>query len=136
MTTPWRRARRRAATAVHLPIAFYLAFIGLVTLASNEGLDSTLPAWLTTVWCAALLIGAVLIFWGVIAEHTRAESAGLGFHLFGIALYALVHLSIVGGDDVVSLAVLAAIPIMRLRILSKARAAQREAGRVLGGRQS
>lgn len=133
MTTPWRRARRRAAAAVHLPIAFYLAFIGLVTLASNDGLDSTLPSWLTIIWCSALLIGAALIFWGTLAEHTRAESAGHGFHLFGIGLYAVVHLSIVGGDDVVSLVVLAAIPTMRLRILAKARAAQREAGRIHRG---
>lgn len=134
MTTPWRRARRRLLEAPHLPIALYLGVFGLSALAGDRSpaLES-LPVWLVGTWAVSLVVGAGLVTWGVMGQRTRAESSGHMLHLCGLAFYGAAHLSLIGGDDVVTLAVLAGVAAIRMRVLVKSREAMREAGRILGG---
>lgn len=131
MPTPLRRASRRLSVAVHLPVTLYLGYIGLGAAANPDALTRAIPDWLTYAWALALIGGALLVITGTASDRTRAESAGHGFHLFGITVYALVHLSLIGGSDIAALIVLAAVPILRMRLLRKSRAAGAEAGRIL-----
>lgn len=130
-------ARLRLLDAVHLPITFYLGYVGVTTLIrgreSTPTLTALLPEWLTYAWSSALVLGALLIILGVAGDRTRAESAGHGFHLFGIGLYVAVNLALIDGDGVVVIVVLAAVSLMRLRILARSRAARGEAARILNG---
>lgn len=134
MPTPTRRALRRLAVAVHLPVALYLAFIGCRTLAGipPAAMNDLLPDWLTTAWAVALIAGAALIVAGVASDRTRAEAAGHGFHLFGIVLYSTSNLAS-DGNTLIVIAVLAAVSLIRLRVLARSRAARREAARLLNG---
>lgn len=132
-----RTAGRRLADAIHAPIALFLAWVGARSLAGDtpSGVEVTLPLWLTTAWGAALIVGAVLVLVATATDRTRAESAGHGFLLFGILLYSLANVAAFG-HTLVSVLVLAAVSILRLRILSRSRAARREAGRLLTGQRS
>lgn len=135
MTTPTRRGIRRLLDAPHLPVAIYLATIGITSLASSRSAAlGALPWWLVAGWATSLIVGAGLVIWGVAGEHTRAESTGHMFHLIGLAFYALVHVSLIGGQDVIAVLVLATVGALRMRVLARSRAAKREAARILKGR--
>lgn len=131
-----RHARRRLLDAPHLPVALYLAYIGGATAVTGptRGM-ADLPGWLTHSWSAALVVGALLVVYGVGTGRTRVESVGHAAHLFGIGFYALVNAALLDGSNVVSVLVLAAVAAVRMRVLTRARAAQREAGRMLGGQR-
>lgn len=130
MTTRRARATRRILAAPHLPIAAYL---GLVGATSTTALDEAVAWWLNAAWSFVLVLGTLLIVWGVAADRTRAESVGHMFHLFALALLGAVSLAAIGGGDVLALATLAAVSGLRMRVLRRARAARREAGQILAG---
>lgn len=134
MPTPTRRAARRLADATHLPAAVYLAWAGTRTLTGNppSAMHEALPDWFTITWALVLLAGAALVVVGVATDHTRAESAGHGFHIAGIVIYTAVTAAWTGSSLIV-VAVLAAVSLIRLRVLARSRAARREAGRLLYG---
>lgn len=129
----WVRGRR-LLDAPHLPIATYLLLVGITTFPGTGIVASTVPTWLACVWSTSLAVGAGLIFWGVAAARTRAESVGHALHLFGLTLLtASTLVEGADGDDVTALAVLAAVSILRMRILTRARRAQRIAEEMLRG---
>lgn len=128
-----RASFARAIDAPHLPVAFYLAYAAIYTLTQGPSpVVSTLPVWLSYAWTAALLIGAALTFYGTITDHNRAESAGHGFHLFGLGLYALTAYLAVGfsGSVVVVILALGGVSASRLHVLSRSRKAKRVATRI------
>jgi len=128
----------RALDACHLPVAFYLAYAGTLALLHGPGqVLSTLPAWLSYAWATALVIGALLTFYGTLLDHNRAESAGHGFHLFGLGLYALTAYLAIGmsGSLVVVVLTLGGVSASRLRLLSRSRKGKQVAGLFLEGGQ-
>lgn len=131
-----RHARDRALDAPHLPIAGYLGYVGLATLiGGTPTLDGVLPVWLTYAWSLAVLVGAVLVIAGVLGAWTRAESAGHGFHLFGIGLFTVVAVAEhqLDAGAVSAVLMLAAVSGLRMRLLTRAREAREEANRYLRG---
>lgn len=128
---------QRLIDAPHLPVAFYLAYAGCYTIIQGPSpVVSTLPPFLSYAWCVALLVGAVLTFYGTLAEQNRAESAGHGFHLFGLGLYALTAFVAVGwsGSVVVVILALGGVSASRLHVLSRSRKAKRVATRIIRDR--
>lgn len=134
MPTRTRRAGRRLADATHVPVAAYLAFVAGRTLTGNppSAMHEALPGWLTVAWALVLLAGTILVVVGVATDRTRAESAGHGFHIAGIVIYTAVTAAWTGSTLIV-VAILAAVSLIRLRVLARSRAARREAGRLLYG---
>lgn len=124
----------RLLDAPHLPIAGYLAFIGAASLISGptREMRASLPEWLNLAWSIALVVGAVLIVWGVASDRTRAESSGHMFHLFGVLMFAAVHV-LSSGSSIVAILALAAVSLLRMRVLARSREARREAGAILRG---
>lgn len=133
MPTPTRRAIRRSLEAVHLPVSLYLGVIGVAALAGPGVINGAVTAWLAYAWSVALIVGTLLIVSGVCSEKSRAESVGHMFHLFALSLLAAVNLTEVGGSDVIALATLAGVSLLRMRQLRRSRLAQREAARLLNG---
>lgn len=128
------QAGRRLLDAVHLPVSLFLLYYGTDALVTRDGpssLEQTVPDWLTLAWSVALIVGGLLVTWGVATDRTRAESAGHGFHLFGLSLFFAAEAADRG--DVVAVVILAAVALMRMRLLARSRAARREATRFLRG---
>ena len=136
MPTPTRRAARRLLDGVHLPITLYMGVAGILALIDPGLVDRAVAPWLAYTWAASLIVGMVLVVAGVAAEHTRLESVGHCLHVFGLLLLAAVSIATIGGGDVVALLALIGVPLLRMRVLRRARAARREAGRIVqeGGR--
>ena len=131
MPTPTKRAKRRLLYAVHLPITLYLATIGIYAAIDPGLVDQTVAPWLAYVWAVSLIVGAMMIIIGVAAEKTRLESAGHAFHLFGLVLLGAIEITIIGDADLVALLALIGVPVLRMRVLRRARAAEREALRIV-----
>lgn len=135
-TDALRRVLMRAVDASHLPVAFYLFYAGVLTLVRGPSpVVSTLPSWLTYAWATALILGAVLTTIGTLADRNRLESAGHGFHLFGLGLYALLAFIAVGfsGTVVVVIFALGGVSASRLHLLHRSRKAKVIAGDILHG---
>jgi hypothetical protein len=127
----FRVVLERLLQGTHLPIAFYLGFIGLMLAFSPEAnLTNPIPLWLAWPWMASFVGGAVAIFWGTASERSRLESVGHAFHLFGLALFVAL-LYVTGAADGIALAALSAVSLMRMRTLKRSRRAKREATRLL-----
>lgn len=128
------RAARRLADGTHIPIAAYLAFIGLRTLAGDPpgAMRVTLPDWLVVTWALVLVAGAALIAFGTATDRTRAESSGHVLHIAAVLIYSTTT-AVVTGTTLIVVLTLAAVSLIRLRILARSRAARREAGRLLTG---
>jgi hypothetical protein len=130
MRTSWKRA----IESPHLPVAGYLAYAAIYTITQGPSpVVAMLPSWLTYAWAFALLLGAILTFFGTIGDHNRAESAGHGFHIFGLVLYGLTAYLAVGmsGTLVIVIAAFGGVSASRLYILSRSRKAQRVATRIV-----
>lgn len=131
MTDEPRWATRRLLDAPHLPITAYLAFIGAASV--TDPLADHLPTWLSLAWSFALLFGAGLIVFGVATQQTRPESAGHGFHLFGLGFLLAVSIAATDLNDLAAVLALAGVSVLRLRVLSRSREAKAEANRLLLG---
>lgn len=131
MPTPTRRAARRLLDAVHLPITLYMGVAGIDALIDPGLVDRAVAPWLAYTWAGSLIVGMVLVAAGVAAERTRLESVGHCLHVLGLLLLAAVSLATIGGDDVIALAALVGVPVLRMRVLRRARAARVEAGRII-----
>lgn len=133
------RVWHRLLIATHLPVAWYLLYAGIYTLVEGPGPAlSKLPEGLTWTWCLALILGASLTTLGTLTGHTRTESAGHGFHIFGLGLYAFLAIltfGFTGGVAVVVLA-LGGVSLSRMYVLNLARKARIEAARIAGGSTS
>ncbi len=126
----------RTLDAPHLPVALYLLYAGIHTLIEGPTpVVSRLPAWLTYGWAVALIAGAILTTIGTLTDRNRTESAGHGFHLFGLGLYALTAVIAVGlsGGLVMVIVALGGVSASRLHILSRSRKAQDLASHIVGG---
>lgn len=130
MPSPIKRATRRLLDGVHLPIAIYLGTVGIFAAVDPGLVDRTVAPWLAYIWAASLIVGMVMILIGVAAEETRMESVGHAFHVFGLLLLAAIEISVIGFADIVALAALIGVPVLRMRVLRRARAAEREARRI------
>lgn len=124
--TPRRTATERLLNAPHTPVAAYLVYVGGKALHdpdANRLAPHQVPDLTLYLWASLLALGGALIIAGVATGHTRAESAGHGMHLAGLAAYAsaaaVAGLSI--PNVVVTVLVLAAVSTLRLRQLSKLR---------------
>lgn len=127
---------RRLLDGYHLPVAAFLLYYGIDTLATRQGpaaLERAIPDWLTWAWALALIVGAVLVFYGVAVARTRAESSGHALHLFGIALYVAANAATLDQGSVASVLVFAGVALMRMGVLARSRRARREAGHILRG---
>ena len=131
MPTPARRAWRRAGHAPWLPIAGYLAYVGIRALTDDSPVARFLPSWLDAGWSTALIVGTVLVVVGTLAERNRIESAGHGLHLAGIVLYAACYVTALNVGAVVAVLTLGAVAAIRLHVLSDARTAREEAADML-----
>ena len=129
---------RNAARAPWLPVAAYLAYVGIRALTDDSPVARFLPAWLDAGWTAALIAGSVLVVAGTVTARTRAESAGHALHLAGIALYAACYATALHVDAVAAILTLGGVAAIRLHVLSEARAAREEAADLIrppeGGR--
>ena len=131
-----RHTLMRSLDASHLPVALYLLYAGLITVVRGPSpVVATLPSWLTYAWATALIVGAVLTTVGTLADRNRLESAGHGFHLFGLGLYALTAFLAVGmsGSVVVVILALGGVSASRLHVLHRSRTAKQVATRIRGG---
>jgi hypothetical protein len=131
MPTPTRRAVHRLLDGVHLPITLYMGVAGVIALVDPGLVDRAVAPWLAYTWAASLIVGMVLVVAGVAAERTRLESVGHCLHVLGLLLLAAVSITEIGGGDVIALAALIGVPVLRMRLLRRARAARVEAGRII-----
>ena len=132
MTEPSRHAwLGAAARAPWLPIAAYLAYVGIRALTDDSPVARFLPSWLDTGWAGALIAGTVLVVVGTVTLRPRAESAGHALHLAGIALYAACYATALHVDAVAAILTLGGVAAIRLHILSRAREARTEAGHLI-----
>ena len=126
---------RNAAQAPWLPVAAYLAYVGIRALADDSPVARFLPAWLDVGWASALIAGTVLVVVGTVTLRPRAESAGHALHLAGIALYAACYATTLNLGAVVAILTLGGVAAIRLHVLSRAREARAEAGDLLHCRE-
>lgn len=137
MTTR-RTIAERLLNAPHLPVAAYLIWVGSMGLATPEATRvaaGEVPDWFVYGWTGALLLGGLLIIAGAAGGRSRAESAGHGFHLAGLAGFAACATvgSEFGSSTVVILFALGSVSGLRLRQLGKQREAQEVVGDLLDG---
>lgn len=133
------RLWRTLAEAPYLPIVAYLGLVGIVGIVTGAGvaphpLRALLPTWLVMAWTVGIAAGGTLATLGAFLRNgTRAESAGLGLLAYGAALYGAVVASVAWPHALTVIAVSVAVLSMcliRLRVLSLARRAQRRAGQI------
>lgn len=130
----FKRVMMRALDACHLPVAVYLFYAGVLTVTRGPSpVMSTIPGWLTDVWAGALILGAILTTIGTLAARNRMESAGHGFHIFGLGLYALLAFLVMGFSSsvVVVIFALGGVSASRLHVLHRSRKATRVATNIL-----
>lgn len=117
----------------HLPIAAYLAAVGWIGLLSGDhGTGGILPGWLAIMWTIAIAVGGTLATLGCLAVRTRVESTGLALLAYGAAVYGAVFGALYWPSPypiLVGVAV-AAMCLIRMRVLSLARRAQEVAAQI------
>lgn len=131
MPTPTRRAARRASHSPWLPVAVYLGYVGIDGIFDRPAVEPFLPAWLTIAWTLVLIAGAALVIGGTLAARPRAESAGHGLHLAGIAIFAACYATELHVGSVIAILALGSVAGIRMHVLSGARAAGQEASNLL-----
>lgn len=137
-TVPRPSFSRQITALPYMPVSAYLALVGLLRLGHgglvpDEGtFHHVAPHLLIFTWTFAIVIGGFASVFGSLFGATRTESSGLVLLLFGATFYGL-GVTYEVGPEFSTISVSIAIVLMcffRMRILTKARRAQKKAARI------
>lgn len=124
---PIRRAWHAVADNLAVEPAIYMGLAGVAAYTFDaDDVEKILPSWLVHLWAVALILGALAVVAGTITRRTRVETMGHYTLLWG-----LVVLTVSLPQVWLGALLLGVIAAKRLRILHRARRAQREAAQIL-----